>query len=133
MLRLFLICCIALTGCLGQSIKTGSPRNGAFSDAMDCYHYSELNQKVNIPIAAGNTIVSTTIVEVPLSVDAGAFRLCMEHKGHPATVANIKSDDYLNQSRYCYQQARGSSNPNQAYSDCVQRGKITVETLPPDK
>jgi hypothetical protein len=133
MLRVVLVSCIVSLGCSANLAKTESPHNSYFSDAADCYHSSELKQKINIPISARDTIVSTTVIEVPLTTDAGAFRLCMQHKGHPVTDTQATADDYLNQSRACLEQARASSNPNQTYSECANLGKITVESLPAEK
>lgn len=133
MLRVVLVSCVVLVGCSASLTKTEKSHNSYFSDATDCYHSSELKQKINIPIAAGDTVVSTTIVEVPLTTDAGAFRLCMQHKGHPVTDNQATADDYLNQSKACLEQALASSNPNQTYSDCANLGKITVESLPAEK
>ncbi len=128
MLRVVLVSCMVSVGCSANLTKTENPSNGYFSDATDCFHSSEQKQYVNVPIAGG-----ITVIEVPLSVNEGTFRLCMQHKGHPVTDTQATADDYLNQSKACLEKARASSNPNQTYSDCANLGKITVESLPTEK
>lgn len=125
-LSIFFSCFLAL-GCTSQMHKTDNPDARYFSDATDCFHSSEQKQSVNIP-----TTPSVTVIDIPLASDAGAFRLCMEHKGHPVIPAKANADDYLNVSRACLLEARSSSAPNESYATCVNRGRIIVEQFDGD-
>ncbi|MEQ1486062.1 hypothetical protein [Methyloglobulus sp.] len=120
--------------CSGEPTKRNNPEQRYVSDATDCYQAVERKQQLKVPIAgAKGVILSVTTIEIPLGSDAGAFRLCMKHKGHPVNASKANPDDYLNVSRTCMQEARDSLSPNESYANCVQRSKITVETIAPDK
>ncbi|MDP2901604.1 MAG: hypothetical protein Q8N96_00625 [Methylovulum sp.] len=97
-----------------------------FSDASGCFQSSVRKESVKIPTAG-----TMTVIEVPLGNDANGFGLCMEQAGHPVTQAD--PDDYLTASRACFQQAHDSLTPDEAYARCVRHGKISVETIVPDK
>lgn len=119
--------------CSGELTKRNNPEQRYVSDATDCYQTTERKQQLKVPITgAKGIILSVTTLEIPLGNDAGAFRLCMKHKGHPVSVSKANPDEYLNVSRNCMQEARDSLSPNETYANCVQRSKITVETIAPD-
>lgn len=123
-----------LFSCSGELTKRNNPEQRYVSDATNCYQAVERKQQLKVPIAgAKGVILSVTTIEIPLGSDASAFRLCMKHKGHPVSVSKANPDDYLNVSRACMKEARDSLSPNESYANCVQRSKITVETIAPDK
>jgi len=123
-----------LFSCSGELTKRNHPEQRYVSDATDCYQAVERKQQLKVPVTSPTgVILSVTTIEIPFGSDAGAFRLCMKHKGHPVSVSKANPDDYLNVSRTCMQEARDSSSPNETYANCVQRSKITVETIAPDK
>jgi len=99
---------------------------GYFSDASSCFRSSERKESVKVPTAG-----TMTVIEVPTGNDANVFGQCMEQAGHPVTKPD--PEGYLNVSRACLQQARDSSNPDDAYAKCVRHGKITVEPIIPER
>ncbi len=117
-----------LYACTGKLTKSNPANTEYFSDASDCIRASERKEYVKVP-----TGLSFSVIEIPLSTDAETFRLCMKYKGHPVTTGKENPSAYLSIARACLQAARKSSNPDRDYAHCVGQGKITVETIPPDK
>lgn len=117
---------LPLSGCSDYLSRHDTDDTGYFADASTCFQSSMRKESVKVPTAR-----TMTVIEVPVGNNANDFGLCMEQAGHPITQAN--PDAYLDVARTCLQQARGSSNPDEAYAACVRHGKITVEAIMPDK
>lgn len=117
---------VLLQSCSGYLVSHASDDTRYFSDALNCFQSAERKESVKVP--TGSTL---SVIEVPVGINPSVFGSCMEQAGHP--VPQVNPDDYLNVSRACMQQARGSSNPDEVYAGCVRHGKITVETMIPDR
>lgn len=115
-----------IAGCVSSQIeKSGENDAHYFSDATDCFSSSQQIQKLNVPVAG-----QTSQIEIPLILDAGAFRLCMKSKGHPVIVTGANADTYLNVSKNCLQEAQSSSTPDATYATCVKSRELKVKFLP---
>lgn len=121
-----LILILLLQSCAANTSNQGLNESGYFLDASNCYRSSERKVSVNVPTGR-----SMTVIDVPIDNDSNVFGLCMKQLGHPPTQAN--SEDYLNVSRACFQEARDSSSPNDTYAKCVQHGKISAEIILPEQ
>ncbi|MDO9103493.1 MAG: hypothetical protein Q7U57_00890 [Methylovulum sp.] len=114
---------LGLQSCAAYFYKAADDNAGYFADATGCFQSSVRKESVKVPTAG-----TMTVIDLPIGNDANIFGLCMEQAGHPAPQAN--PNDYLDVARYCLQQARSSSEPDDTYARCVRLGKITVETIP---
>ena len=128
-----------LQACAGSFPKHGSEDEEYFSDASDCYRTSERKQTITIPVTGQQSNALGSVqsnasagieVVIPMGMDAKGFSFCMEQQGHPP--AKVDANEYLNVSRSCMEEARHSPTPNEAYTQCVRHGKITIEPLKPD-
>ena len=125
---------LLLQSCSNQPSKPENPDTRYFSDATDCFQTSDRKLKIPIPFSTREGVMLSSMdLEIPLAGDAGAFRQCMEYKGHPHMVGKINVNDYLSVSRACMDKARDSSTPNETYASCVQHGQITVEPIAPGR
>jgi hypothetical protein len=118
---------ILLASCSDILPRQNSDDAGYFSDSSDCFRSSVRKVPIKVP-----TALTMTVIEVPIGHDADLFGQCMEYAGHPP-AAKVNADEYLNVSRACMKEAAASETPDTAYAKCVRRGKITVETISPDR
>ncbi len=109
--HLIFLTIILQSGCSAPLSKPESD-SGYFADATSCFQSSGRKEYIKVPTAG-----TMTLVEVPIDTDAGNFSLCMRQAGHLATQAEPNA--YLELSRSCLQQARGSSKPDAAYFGCI--------------
>ena len=107
--RLIFVFVIIQSACLTSSPERHS---GYFADATSCLQSALRKEYVKVPTAE-----TMTVIEVPIDTDASNFSFCMRQAGH--LVNDKQPDDYLEQSRYCLQQARSSSKPDEVYFACV--------------
>lgn len=99
---------------------------GYFIDASNCFKTSMRKERVKVPTG----LSGMTVVEIPTVYDAGSFTNCMRFAGHKTPKVDL--EDYLTVSRQCYLEARGQSNADDVYADCVYRSRIGVELLDDD-
>lgn len=117
-------------GCMESLTRANQPNERYYADATDCFHTSTLKQNVDVKYGTrSGEFVGGLNFDIPMGSDAGAFRLCMEHKGHPVEKVQLNADDYQRISADCMDEAQASSTPNETYASCVQRGTITVEPI----
>lgn len=98
--------------------------DGYFYDALNCYNSTIIKERINIPLAAG-----ITVIELPVSPDAGAFSHCMVDTGHPPPKGDAQ--EYLKIAHECLRQAHKATDPDAVYADCVRRSEIAVEPVLP--
>lgn len=122
-----LISILLLQSCTSTFIqhKTQEDHQGYFVDASNCFKTSMRKEQIKVPTGLG-----MTQVEIATTYDAGAFANCMRFAGHTTPTAHL--ENYLTVSRQCYLEARGVSNSDDVYGDCVQRSRIGVELLDND-
>lgn len=104
-----------------------SPQDDAesyFFDALNCYNSTIVKEQVNIPLASG-----ITVIELPLSPDAGAFKNCMVETGHPPPKGD--AGEFLKIAHQCLKAAHKASDPDSTYADCVRRSEIAIEPVLP--
>ncbi|WP_431065593.1 hypothetical protein [Methylotuvimicrobium sp.] len=118
---------LILQSCSGTFTQTepGEDHRGYFTDASNCFKISMHKERIKVPTGG-----SMTVVEIPVIYDAGAFTNCMRFAGHKTPKVDL--EDYLTVSHQCYLEARGMSNSDDVYADCVHRSRIGVELLEDD-
>ncbi|WP_404358149.1 hypothetical protein [Methylotuvimicrobium sp. KM1] len=121
------IAMIILQSCSGTLTQTGPLENnrGYFIDASNCFKTSMHMERIKVPTGGG-----MTEVEIPVIYNAGAFTNCMRFAGHKTPKVDL--ENYLTVSRQCYLEARGLSNADDVYADCVHRSRIGIELLEDD-
>jgi len=119
---------LMLQGCSDHLLKdeTKTENSGYFADATDCLHRSYRKEQIKVP--TGKTM---SVIDVPISHDAGSFSACMQYAGHP--TPKVDTQTYLTVSRSCLSESQHTENPDDAYAQCVKRSRITVESVSGDK
>jgi hypothetical protein len=112
-----------LQGCAARPEQqySGAAGNDFYRASLTCLKSSEKQITTQVP-----TGKAVTTVEVPVGFDSNIFGDCMKHAGHPPFPAD--PEPYLATARKCPNEAKGASNPEEAYANCVGR-TLDVEVI----
>ncbi len=119
----FLLGLSLITACATTHKEPGAAEfEGYFTDAANCYQTSIHREQVKVQ--TGKTM---TVVDIPISHNAGAFSNCMIRAGH--TTPKVSPQEYLEMSSRCLNEARGTANPDEVYGLCIRAGALGVEII----
>jgi len=123
----FLLCLPLITACPSLAIgSVASEFEGYFTDATNCHQASIHTEQVKVPIGQ-----AVTVIDIPTVHNAGAFKNCMVRAGH--TPPKVNSQEYLEMSFRCLNEARGTDDPDEAYGRCIRAGALGVEAIIEEK
>jgi hypothetical protein len=130
---LLLLCLALLTACSGhlpwQQTDTGE--SGYFADAAKCYESTMHKEQIKLNVGGNSypspSIVTPIVIDLPSVYDADAFQTCIIDLGY--APPKVDPHTYLTETKNCLDQARGTANPNEAYTACIRSGHIEVELI----